>query len=327
MSVGGTGAAEPDREELAARTEQHEAEVWARCADLAARLPGDPLGAVVARRGSLPLAALTKVPSDTVNRVVALGVVEPATSEVIEGVVDWYRSVGQPCFRVELAPVAGPPGIEERLRNAGLDPVAESVTKVWRPLDEEDPEPDVGRDEAREAGIEVVELTSRHAEDVAALNVRAWGAWRTPVSMAPWFSVTVGCEGFRHYGIVVDDRLVSTGALVLDGELAWIGFDATHPRHQSRLLRRSLTLRRMEDARDSGCRLVHAEARTEALTSRARLLRTLYLRRIYVHRARVAGAPTAPRRHHRSAGPTAATLPAPNQARSAAGKSTNDAAS
>jgi hypothetical protein len=283
MTAGTIGVGVPDKAELAARIEQHEAQVWARCAQLAEGIAGDPLGAVT-RRGSLPVAALTKVPSDSVNRIVGLGVTEPATSEIIESLVGWFRSVGQPCFRVELAPIAAPTGVEDRLRCAGLESVPDSVTKVWRSLDQQ-LEIEEG-DEAGEAGdVEVVELTGRHAEEVAALNVRAWGAWRTPVSMVPWFSATVGREGFRHYGVVVGDRLVSTGALAVEGDLAWIGFDATNPRYQSRLLRRSLTRRRMEDAREAGCHVIHAEARTDALTPRARLLDTLYLRRIFVHRA------------------------------------------
>ena len=203
----------------------------------------------------------------------------PASSDVVDEMVDWYKSVGQPCYRVELAPVATPPGLADQLRRAGCEPVSESVTKVWRYLDE--PGPASHEDDA--AGVAVVELTRGNAEEVAALNVRGLGAWRTPVSMAPWFAVTVGCGGFRHYGIYVDHRLVSTGAMAVDGDLVWIGFDATHPRYQSRLFRQSLTRRRLADARASGCRLIHAEARTEALTPRARLLHTLYLRQVFVH--------------------------------------------
>ncbi len=269
--------------------ETHEAEVWARCFELTAAIPGNPLGAVIDRSAPHPLPALTAVDSASFNRIIALGVADSADPHTIDRIVSFYRDLGQLHFRVELAPVTSP-DVASSLERAGLRQVSDGMIKVWRRLGsmEEGSESTTddgvhgldpyGNQEARD----IRRLSAADAEQVAALNVRAWGAWQAPVSLSPWFMATVGQVGFVHYGVFVDDQLVCTGALAIDGQLAWIGFDATHPRHQSRQFRRSLTLRRLADARAAGCTIIHAEGSTDGLGGRSRVLDTLYVRRFFV---------------------------------------------
>jgi hypothetical protein len=276
-------ATDEDQQAVASLVEMHEAEVWARCVEVAAAQPGDPLGAVLDRNGPVPLPALTAVDAGSFNRVVGLGLETPATPEFLDTIVAFYRGLGQKNFQVDLAPVAAPPDVVEWLRQVGLHPLEEQMTKVWRRIEDLD----VPSEDA-----DVRLLTGADADRVAALNVRAWGAWQAPVSLRPWFAGTVGRDGFAHYGAFVDDRLLCTGAMVVDGPLAWIGFDATHPRHQSRQMRRALTARRIVDARAAGCAIIHAEARTDRLSGRSRMLDTLYIRTLYAPAAEaVVGSP------------------------------------
>jgi len=265
---------------VASRVESHEAEVWARCIELAALAPGNPLGAVVDRDGAVPLPSLTSIDSSEFNRVVSLGMDGPATAEDIQRIAHFYLDLNQADFRVEIAPDAAPADIAELLSHIGLHPAAETVTKLWRCFDAADAK----ELSATAAGIDVRQLSSMDAEQVSNLNVRAWGAWQAPVSLSPWFAASVGDEGFTHYGAFVEDRLVCTGAMAVSGELAWIGFDATHPRYQSQQLRRTLTSRRIVDALTMGCWVVHAEADSTRLTARARLLDSHYRRRFFVSR-------------------------------------------
>ena len=268
---------------VATRVELHEADVWARCVELAARVDGDPLGATVDRHGPVPLPALTAVDSSTFNRVVGLGVGSPGSVETVQRIDRFYLDHAQDHYRVEIAPGAGPEDLPERLAAIGLVPVAETVTKVYRCFAGTVPD-DLSVSVDR--GAVVRRLSHADAEEVAALSVRAWGAWHVPVPLGPWFAASVGAEGFTHYGAFIEGRLVCTGAMAVDGELAWIGFDATHPRHQSRQLRRALTGRRIADALAEGCRIVHAEADSDRLSSRARMLDSQYDRRLFMHRPR-----------------------------------------
>jgi hypothetical protein len=283
-----------DQRIIAMQVETHEAEVWARCFELAAAVPGNPLGAVIDRSGPCPLSALTEADSADLNRIVALGVTEPADSDTIGRIVSFYRDLGQSNYRVELAPMTTP-GVASSLERAGLHQVSEGTTKVWSRIGSTDRATESTTIElvndleehcdahGGQESWDIRQLSAADAELVGALNVKAWGAWQARVSLIPWFTATVGQVGFDHYGVFVDDQLVCTGALAIDGQLAWIGLDATHPRHRSRQFRRSLTIRRLADARAAGCTIIHAEASTNRLSGRSRVLDTLYVRRLFVH--------------------------------------------
>ncbi len=171
---------------LPARFELQEAEVWARCVELTAAVPGNPLGAVVGHEGSVPLAALTAAASGALNRVIALGVPSPSSKAAVDRVVEFFERVEQDCFQVELAPIAAPPALGDWLQGAGLLISPETVTKVWRDLEGFDLTVD---------DVDVRKLTARDADQVAGLNVRAWGAWQQP-SLHSWFAATVGQDGF-----------------------------------------------------------------------------------------------------------------------------------
>ncbi len=272
----------PDGASVAARVERHEAEVWARSVEAAGRVAGNPLGATVDREGAVPLPALTAVDSDAFNRVVGLGAWGPVTDEDIGRIAAFYRALGQVAFRVEIAPGTVAPDVAVRLATFGLRPVPGTVTKLWRRFDDDGAE-DAGDLDATARPPDLRRLTAADADAVARLNIRAWGSWQASVSLGPWFGAPVGTTGFTHYGAYVDDRLVCTGAMAVDGDLAWIGFDATDPRYRSRQLRRALTSRRIADALAAGCRVVHAEADSARLTSRARMLDSRYERRLFVH--------------------------------------------
>ncbi len=273
MGVSGTRYWPPSAPEFAAaiEVERHEALMWQRCVEAAAAVAGNPLGAVVDQSAAVPLTAMTAVDSDEFNRVVALGVDAPATGETIDAILEFYTRLGQSRFRVEVAPVAMPVELPQRLEEAGLHRTPVTVTKLWEPLTATTPAvEDPG-------GIEVRRLDASDADAVAKLNTIAYGAWDSAVLLEPWFGATVGRPGFIYYGAFDDDRLVAAGAVFVEADLAWFGFAVTHPRFRSRNIQQGLTARRLADARDLGCRIVHGEVRTDRFVSnRARLFEFTY---------------------------------------------------
>lgn len=242
-----------DRElsELARKMEEHELAVWATCVDAVSALPGNPLHAVVDRSGPLPLVALCAADRRDINRVVGLGVRTPARIEDLDAICSFYEAHGQRNFRIEVAPIARPSDLAHWITARGLACEGLGNFKMWRKTEQP---PSV------ESGIDVRRLGPADADALTAINVAAWGAWSMPVSMASWFGATVGQDGVRHYGVFDGDRLVATGALFIGDGLGWLGFDATHPRHQGRKLRQALSSVRMVDAAAEGCSIIHAES-------------------------------------------------------------------
>jgi len=238
--------------ELAQEMEDHELAVWTQCVDAVAALPGNPLDAVIDRSGPVPLVALRAVDRGDFNRVIGLGVRQPARPEDLERIRSFYQGHQQRNFWVEVTPLSRPSEMPEWLTAHAMDSEGPPQTfKMWRRV--ENP-PEMPRD------IEVRRLGSDDAEALIAVNIAAWGAWSTPVSMASWFGATVGSAEVKHYGVFDGERLVATGALFIRDSLGWLGFDATHPRYQGRKLRQAISSVRMEDAAGRGCQIVHAES-------------------------------------------------------------------
>jgi len=261
-----------DERQLAVAVEMHEASVLAACFDAAAAEPGNPLGAVVDRSVTPPLALAQAIDSHEINRIVGLGVSAPATREMVSTVVGFFESYGQSVFRIELSPVAGPPHLAEELETVGLRLLDDSITKKVRSTDDLPPPA---------TDVEVRMLGREDRDAVAELNVVAWGAWETSDSLRTWFGCTVGTQAFRHYGAFDGDRLVSVLALAVRDAIGWTGFAATHPRYRGHRLSRAVSHPALTDARALGCRIVHSEVDSRYQLSRERSWDTLYERPFY----------------------------------------------
>jgi len=240
--------------ELAQRMKGHEVSVWSQCVDAVAALPGNPLDAVIDRSGPLPLVALCAVDRGYFNRAIGLGVGEPAATRDIDAIFSFYEEHQQQNFWIEVTPLSRPAELPGWLESRALACEGPGTFKMWRQV--EDP-PEMPSD------IEVRRLGPEDAEALIAINIAAWGAWSMPVSMAAWFGATVGSAGVTHYGVFEGDGLVATGALFVGDGLGWLGFDATHPRHQGRKLRQAISSARMKDAAAQGCGIIHAESTVE----------------------------------------------------------------
>lgn len=246
--------------------------MWASCFDAAALTTGNPVGVIVDRSFEPPLAVAQGIDSVDVNRVLGLGISSPATPETISAVVNFFGSHGRSAFRIELAPAASPPHLEkELLDTVGLRRLEGTITKKWGPVEHLPPP---------STDVEVRLLGREHRDDVAELNVTAWGAWEAADLMKTGFGATVGTQSFRHYGVFDGDRLVSVQALSIAGELGWVGFAAAHPRYRGRF-GRAINLVLLADARDLGCRFVHTEVETRYASTKKSLLERFYDRTLY----------------------------------------------
>jgi GNAT superfamily N-acetyltransferase len=80
-----------------------------------------------------------------------------------------------------------------------------------------------------------------------------------PAFLAVWFGATLFADGFRHFGVRHDGRIVATGAMYVAESIAWLGFGATLPEHRGRGLQTALLARRVHEAAALDCHLVHSE--------------------------------------------------------------------
>jgi hypothetical protein len=197
--------------------------------------------------GSTTVFALRGLDFVDVNRVLGVGLDGPHGPDQMETIVATYGELGLKRYQLEI--VEGSPSPDERLLEAvGLVRYPDPIWTVWRWLNELP---------APETEVPVRVLGPSDRRQVAELQRTAWGVWEPDESHDLWFGATLGAEGFTYFGAFIDDDLVSVGALCVDGDTAWAGFDATHPRLRQKRLRHELGVARLRRASELGCDLIH----------------------------------------------------------------------
>jgi hypothetical protein len=259
-----------DAGNVAQTIETHEALVWSKCVEATAAIPGNPLKAEVDHSGNTSLATLAAFNFARFNRVIAFGVTTPVEESDIDAVQAFYSSRSQSRFEVEVTPASQPETLADSLIRRGFQPHGDRVAKLWRSLiDIPSARPDV----------EVHELSTSDHDQYVAVSL---ASWELPGFFGPWFGATLGCEGFRHYGVFDETKLVSTSTMYTSEDVAWTGFGATIPTYRGRGFQTARLVKMMQVAASVGCRIIHneADAGTSELgsTSLRNLLRLGYTR-------------------------------------------------
>ncbi len=228
--------------QLARLVEFGEAQAYAdmfRHAPPGLRLRVEPFGAAIALLAP-------DVPILLFNRVIGLGLDEPAAEATLDAAVELYRRAGIRNFGVQLSPAAQPADLPGWLQARGLAP-ASRWAKVYRPA-EAPPESETSL---------LIELAGpEHAPAFARVACTAFGM---PHFLQPWLMAGVGQPGWRHYLAFDGEQAVATGALFVRGEVGWLGVGGTLPSHRRRGGQQALMARRIEDALRLGCRWLITE--------------------------------------------------------------------
>jgi hypothetical protein len=180
------------------------------------------------------------------NRVVGLGISEPATPEHIQTICDMYEASGARRFFFQLSPVARPDGIAAWLEGRGLSHYNNWV-RLYRTTE---PVADAN------TTLEIKQILPSESEVFGRIVTECFG-W--PDLMAPMVSATVGRPGWLHYMAFDGETPAATGALYVSGELGWLDFATTLEGYRGRGAQTALLVRRIRDAAGAGCRGVTVE--------------------------------------------------------------------
>jgi GNAT superfamily N-acetyltransferase len=217
----------------------------------AAALDGDPAGARWAEIGGGVAAALTSIDTGFFNRVVGLGVAQPATEGDVAAILDFYTAVDRTKSAVQVAPTAGPPQLVDWLLAAGYRRSAERTVTLWHELD--------ALPESL-SSLRIERIGGEHARDFARLHTTASGL---PEVVAPLAQGIVGREGWTCYLGFDGEQPVTSAALFIDGTWAWLGFAATLPSHRGRGGQSATLAARLRHAKDAGVRWALTETSAE----------------------------------------------------------------
>ena len=230
--------------------EMAEARAYADTYAAAAELPGNPAGANTAVIGGAIAHGLTVLDFFFFNRVVGLGVEQPATRADTAAAAAFFRDLGLTQAAIHVAPGARPAELTAWLEAEGFKQGSRWV-KVWHDLKEI---------AAPSAALRIERVGP---ESATAFRDVCLAAFEMPDAVAPLVTATVGRPGWSHYLGFDGDVPVSTAVLRVEGDIAWLGYGATLESHRGRGWQTAMLLRRLLDARTAGCRLAITETGEE----------------------------------------------------------------
>ncbi len=204
------------------------------------------LGLHVEHIGEAVALMATHLPIMLFNRVIGLGLAQPATESTVTDITHLYSSARIPTYGIQLGSVVNPPQLPDWLR-AHHFAHRGNWAKIYR-------KPDIAVTAATDLRIEHV--GQEHALDCARVTVDSFGM---PPLLIPWLTNLVGREGWQHFIAFDGQTAVAAGALFIRNRIGWIGMTGTLSSHRKRGAQAAIIARCIAASAEAGCDWVIAE--------------------------------------------------------------------
>jgi GNAT superfamily N-acetyltransferase len=203
----------------------------------------DAFGSDAVHVGGAVCAVRTDIPEMYVNRVLGLGVSEPATDDVLDAIALAYGSLRH---TVALAPCARPDTLADDLRARGYEP-GHAWVKFSRPA---------AGAAAPRAGLRIERIGADRADDYVAVIAAGFGIAPETAAM---LGRLPGRSGWGCYLGYAGADPVAAGAVFVSGAAAWLGQATTLPDHRGRGAHSALIAVRIAEALAAGAEVVVTE--------------------------------------------------------------------
>lgn len=235
--------------------------VEARSAASFYRLAGpdisEKLGISVETIGGAVALAARKSRHRYFNRVVGLGLFEPASPRILDRVHSFYVERGISKYSIPLSPYARPTSLQKRLLRRGFF-VADGDAKLSR----------AGEAVVKQAGpFKIRPIGAEHADEWLDVFAAIFTDFR---SRTNWFRARFGQSGWTHHAAFDRGRIVAIGALYVERGAGHLLEGATLKPYRRRGLQRRMIEERIADGFGRGARWFTSE--TAPPTPRAPLV-------------------------------------------------------
>lgn len=205
----------------------------------------EALGIECLETGSALVSIARELPSSAivVNRVLGLGLAQPATRAEVDAIVAAYRDRGIGQYFVQIHPEAKPAELGGWLRDAGLQ-----ADRGWQkfardPVAIESPATDLA---VREIGRE-------YGDAFAAIVCNGFDLGD---AARPWLAKLPGRDGWHVFMAFAGADPAGVGALFVRDRVAWTDYGATAPEFRRRGSQGAVMAARLERALALGCRKI-----------------------------------------------------------------------
>lgn len=204
------------------------------------------LGLGIVEVGDAMLSIATYEPSILLNRVLGLGLDEPAEPETVSRIQDVFRRAGVERYFLHLHPAARPDALRGWIEAAGLE-----KQRGWMKFSRgRDAPPDAPSD------LRVERIGPEHADGFARIVAEGFGMSDQAV---PLLAGVVDRPNWHIYVSFDGDTPAGAGALYVEDGYGWLDWGATAPAFRQRGGQRAVLARRIGDALDLGCKMLFTE--------------------------------------------------------------------
>jgi GNAT superfamily N-acetyltransferase len=195
------------------------------------------------RVGGAVCAVAAGIEEVTINRVIGLGISEPATDETLDRIAEVYGSIRH---AIALAPGARPAGVAAMLRERGYEP-AHAWVKFARAA---------AAPPAPATDLRIERIGPERADEFTAVLA---GGFEIPQPVTAMLSHLPGRPGWGWYLAYDGATPVACGALFVHGRHGWLGQAATLSAHRRRGAQSALIAARIVAAGEAGAEVLVTE--------------------------------------------------------------------
>jgi hypothetical protein len=199
------------------------------------------LGLQVEDLGSAVVLVMSGLEEPFINRLIGLGINEPATERMLDDLLSYLQWAEIKQFMINLSPEAAPARLVQWIESRGFWQW-NRWAKFYRGSE---PAPIVP------STLRIEQTGSDFADAFAYVASQAFGV---PDYFYPWMGAVVGRPGWHHYTAWDNDEPVATGALYIRGDVGWLGHGSTLASHRRRGAQAALLARRLQDGLELGCK-------------------------------------------------------------------------
>jgi GNAT superfamily N-acetyltransferase len=179
------------------------------------------------------------------NRVIGLGVAEPADERALDQIVALYAKAGVP-YGIEVGPCSQPadlPGwLKKRRIRRGV-----ATAMLYRTAEQLADRP---------GPVKIVRATGRETRSVAEICCRVF---RMPEVAQALIAEAAERPAWRHWLAYIGSEPIGAALSFVEQGVAWLGWDATLPHSRGRGAQAALIAARLSDAASNGCSYVTSE--------------------------------------------------------------------
>jgi GNAT superfamily N-acetyltransferase len=203
----------------------------------------DAFGSDAVRAGGAVCAVRADVDEVYINRVIGLGLAEPATDAVLDRIADVFGAVRH---SIALAPSAQPPGLADMLRERGYE-AGYAWVKFQRPA---------ATPFEAATDLRVERIGRERAGQYVAVLAAGFGLLPEAAAMLEHLP---GRPGWGCYLAYDGELPVAAGAVFVRGGHAWLGQATTLAEHRRRGGQSALMAARIREARRAGAAVIVTE--------------------------------------------------------------------